>query len=221
MIKSKLMVSTTLSIIIFTGCTNVSTSNQAKPTAQATSTNQASKSTQEASTGSKYDLAFNEIKDKRYEEADKLLEAEIKDVFFTKIDLLPVEKQDLVNLRYFVKVQKSIPNDLDNAVNYLNQLKPIKDLVSEKEIKDLLSKYQPEVDAKWSNKYTREQLLKDNKAPSKNPEDYNSKGEYVPKNGASKNPADYNAKGEYKPVESMTKEEKLKELEEMLNRATR
>lgn len=69
--------------------------------------------------------------------------------------------------------------------------------------------------------YTKEELKSDPKAPSKNPQDYNSNGEYVPKNGVSKNPADYNAKGEYKPVESMTKEEKRKELEEMLNRVTK
>ncbi|MEK3720594.1 hypothetical protein [Paenibacillus sp. FSL H8-0034] len=66
--------------------------------------------------------------------------------------------------------------------------------------------------------YTKEQLEKDSKAPSKNPADYNKNGEYVPKTGVSKNPADYNAKGEYKPADQMTKEEKRKELEEMLKR---
>lgn len=64
--------------------------------------------------------------------------------------------------------------------------------------------------------YTKEQLERDSRAPSKDPADYNKNGEYEPKNGVSRNPADYNAKGEYKPVESMTQEEKRKELEEML-----
>ncbi|WNQ09670.1 hypothetical protein MJA45_18830 [Paenibacillus aurantius] len=67
--------------------------------------------------------------------------------------------------------------------------------------------------------YTKEQLQKDPKAPSKDPADYNKNGEYVPKNGISNNPNDYNAKGEYKPVESMTKEEIKKELEDMLKKS--
>jgi hypothetical protein len=72
-----------------------------------------------------------------------------------------------------------------------------------------------------SSSYTKEQLEKDKRAPSKNPADYNSNGEFVPRNGISSNPADYNAKGEYKPVDQMTKEEKRKELEDMLGKSLR
>lgn len=61
--------------------------------------------------------------------------------------------------------------------------------------------------------YTEAELINDPSAPSTNPNDYNSNGEYVPSNGPSDNPADYNSDGEYKPIEDMTEEEKLAELE--------
>ncbi|OAS14695.1 hypothetical protein A8708_23640 [Paenibacillus oryzisoli] len=121
-------------------------------------------------------------------------------------------------------------NDHIHVVNYLNQLKPIESLISTGDIIGMLKEHQPLAERQWalnasqasdSHVYTKDQLERDSRAPSKNPEDYNSKGEYVPKNGASKNPADYNANGEYKPVESMTKEEKRKELEEMLSRVSK
>ncbi|HHW37445.1 MAG TPA: hypothetical protein GXX18_09445 [Bacillales bacterium] len=70
-------------------------------------------------------------------------------------------------------------------------------------------------------------------ASTKNPEDYNSKGEYKPVKNMTQdeiqdeleqmldeslngNSADYNSKGEYKPVEEMTQEEIQAELEQML-----
>ncbi|WP_052723849.1 DUF4179 domain-containing protein [Paenibacillus wulumuqiensis] len=67
--------------------------------------------------------------------------------------------------------------------------------------------------------YTRDELESDPLAPSTNPDDYNSYGEYAPAGGYSIDPADYNYEGEYKPVESMTQEEKQAELEEMLGRS--
>ncbi len=64
--------------------------------------------------------------------------------------------------------------------------------------------------------YTKEELESDSKAPSTDPDDYNSSGEYVPQDGPSSNPADYNSKGEYKPADEMTQEEIQQELLEML-----
>lgn len=64
--------------------------------------------------------------------------------------------------------------------------------------------------------YTKEELESDPIAPSTNPNDYNSDGEYVPQGGPSDNPEHYNADGEYKPVEDMTQEEIQAELESML-----
>lgn len=64
--------------------------------------------------------------------------------------------------------------------------------------------------------YTEEELESDPAAPSSNPDDYNSDGEYVPADGPTDNPEDYNSDGEYKPVEDMTQEEIQAELEEML-----
>jgi hypothetical protein len=68
----------------------------------------------------------------------------------------------------------------------------------------------------FSSPYSEEELKADPTAPSTNPEDYNSDGEYVPASGPSTNPADYNAAGEYKPVDKMSQEEIQAELEEML-----
>lgn len=67
--------------------------------------------------------------------------------------------------------------------------------------------------------YTREELENDPLAPSINPNDYNSNGDYVPADGISSNPGDYNYDGEYKQSENMTKEEKDAELADMLSRA--
>lgn len=63
--------------------------------------------------------------------------------------------------------------------------------------------------------YTKEELENDRRAPSKNVNDYNSEGQYVPENGISDNTEDYNADGECKPVENMTREEMREELENM------
>ena len=68
-----------------------------------------------------------------------------------------------------------------------------------------------------SSPYTEDELINDPLAPSTNPNDYNSNGEYVPENGPSDNPADYNVDGEYKPIEDMTEEEKRAELERFFN----
>lgn len=67
-----------------------------------------------------------------------------------------------------------------------------------------------------SSPYSEEELQSDPTAPSDNPADYDSKGEYVPADGPTDNPADYNADGKYKPVEDMTQEEIQQELEDML-----
>ncbi|WP_438351375.1 hypothetical protein ACP8HI_12430 [Paenibacillus sp. FA6] len=67
-----------------------------------------------------------------------------------------------------------------------------------------------------SKVYTREELESDKRAPSINPNDYDSEGQYLPKNGISDDAKDYNFDGEYKPVEEMTKEEIEAELMEML-----
>ncbi|WP_157793898.1 hypothetical protein [Paenibacillus donghaensis] len=67
-----------------------------------------------------------------------------------------------------------------------------------------------------SSVYTKEELQSDSKAPSTNPEDYDSDGQFVPENGISDEPEDYNFDGEYKPVDEMTQEEIQAELEEML-----
>jgi hypothetical protein len=67
-----------------------------------------------------------------------------------------------------------------------------------------------------SSPYTEEELQSDPTAPSDNPADYDSNGEYVPADGPTDNPADYDADGEYKPVEDMTQEEIQQELEDML-----
>ena len=64
--------------------------------------------------------------------------------------------------------------------------------------------------------YTEKELEADPKAPSKNTEDYNVDGEYVPEDGPTENPADYNSNGEYKPADQMTQEEIEAELEKML-----
>lgn len=66
--------------------------------------------------------------------------------------------------------------------------------------------------------YTKEELEADPTAPSKDPRDYNSNGEYVPHNGPSDNPADYNMYGEYKPIENMTQEEIKAEAVEMMRK---
>lgn len=66
------------------------------------------------------------------------------------------------------------------------------------------------------NYYTKEELESDPVAPSTDPADYNSNGEYVPKNGPSSNPADYNANGEYDPIDGKSNEEIEQELEDML-----
>ncbi|MCR8633901.1 hypothetical protein [Paenibacillus radicis (ex Xue et al. 2023)] len=178
-----------------------------------------------------YNLIFKKIKESKLDEADALLWKEIGGVYSVRLGDLPQDKQDLINLYNYIKVQKKLQgNDYINVVNYLNQLKPIDTLISLNERDSMLLKYQPLADRQWelsksqtANKpaYTKEQLEKDPKAPSKDPLDYNKNGEYVPKNGVSKNPADYNAKGEYRPAETMTKEEKLKELEEMLKKAVK
>jgi len=68
-----------------------------------------------------------------------------------------------------------------------------------------------------NNYYTKEELESDPFAPSSNPNDYNSNGEYVPYGGVSDNPADYNSSGEYKPADQMTQQEIEAELESMLN----
>ena len=64
--------------------------------------------------------------------------------------------------------------------------------------------------------YTEAELQSDPTAPSTNPNDYDSNGQYVPENGQSNKAEDYNADGEYKPIESMTQEEKEEELERLL-----
>ncbi|WP_342477803.1 hypothetical protein NYE24_00670 [Paenibacillus sp. FSL H7-0350] len=69
------------------------------------------------------------------------------------------------------------------------------------------------------NKITEQELVTDPRAPSTNPNDYNSDGQYVPENGISDNPEDYNFDGDYKPIDEMTQEEIQAELEEMLGRS--
>lgn len=88
-------------------------------------------------------------------------------------------------------------------------------MIDEKYISNYYTEQEVEHVHKASSYYTKEQLENDPRAPSKNVNDYNSDGEYVPQNGISDNPADYNAKGEYKPVEQMTREEMREELESM------
>lgn len=176
-----------------------------------------------------YKIALAKIKENKIDEADAILWKEIGDVYKVRLSDLSQEKQDLTNLYYYVKFQeKLMANDYIHVVNYLNQLKPIDTLISQDERIKLLDKYQPIGNRQWELQksqsinnpvYTKEQLDRDSKAPSKDPADYNKNGEYVPKNGVSSNPADYNVKGEYKPIEKMTQEEKRKELEEMLKKA--
>ncbi|MGN7942864.1 hypothetical protein [Metabacillus sp. 22489] len=72
--------------------------------------------------------------------------------------------------------------------------------------------YESEIDSP----YSEEELENDSSAPSTNPNDYNTEGEYVPENGVSDEPSDYNSEGEYKPVDDMTQEEIEAELEEIL-----
>ncbi|MMZ56164.1 hypothetical protein D1872_180460 [compost metagenome] len=66
--------------------------------------------------------------------------------------------------------------------------------------------------------YTRQELEADPTAPSKDPRDYNSNGEYVPHDGPSNDPADYNMYGEYRPIENMTPEEIQTEAVEMMKK---
>ena len=71
-------------------------------------------------------------------------------------------------------------------------------------------------DSNSDSPYTKEELESDPIAPSTNPNDYNSDGEFVPENSVSDNPADYNSNGESRPIEDMTQEEIQAELEQML-----
>lgn len=66
--------------------------------------------------------------------------------------------------------------------------------------------------------YTREELEADPTAPSKDPKDYDSNGQYVPHDRPSDNPEDYNMYGEYRPIENMTKEEIEAEAVEMMKK---
>ncbi|MGG0793169.1 hypothetical protein ABE137_03955 [Brevibacillus laterosporus] len=68
----------------------------------------------------------------------------------------------------------------------------------------------------YPSPYTRDELLQDPTAPSKDPRDYDSNGQFVPHNGPSKNAADYNSLGEYKPIEKMSKKEMEEEFLKML-----
>jgi len=70
---------------------------------------------------------------------------------------------------------------------------------------------------KSKSPYTEKELQEDSRAPSNNPDDYNSEGEYVPSEGPSNNPEDYNSEGEYKPTEGMTQEEIKEELNKMFD----
>lgn len=85
---------------------------------------------------------------------------------------------------------------------------------------ELLPDIQPTITTSPTQKsesaYTKEELENDPRAPSTNPEDYNSDGEYVPSGGPTDNPADYDSGGNYKPIESMTQDEIEAELKEML-----
>ncbi|RAP27620.1 hypothetical protein C2W64_00768 [Brevibacillus laterosporus] len=58
--------------------------------------------------------------------------------------------------------------------------------------------------------------MKDPTAPSKDPRDYDSNGQFVPHNGPSKDAADYNSFGEYKPIEKMSQKELEEEFSKML-----
>lgn len=64
--------------------------------------------------------------------------------------------------------------------------------------------------------YTEEELEADPEAPSTNPDDYDSNGQYVPSDGPSDNAEDYDAEGDYSPIEDMTQDEIEAELESML-----
>jgi hypothetical protein len=113
--------------------------------------------------------------------------------------------------------QDSLPDTNVNVVtkNDVVTSSPVQDLTPSPSVpKQSSSSTQSEMHV-----YTKEQLENDPRAPSKDPADYNSNGEYVPKNGVSKNPGDYNANGDYKPVDQMTQEEKRKELEDMLGKS--
>ncbi|WP_240416811.1 hypothetical protein [Paenibacillus periandrae] len=189
-IRKKLIITLSVSVSL---CFVVGCGSNVKPNQPLAASTQVS--LPETST---YNIALNKIKESKLDEADALLWKEIGSVYSVRLGDLPQEKQDLINLYYYVKAQKKLlGNDYINVINYLNQLKPIDDLISINQRDSLLSKYQPLADRQWELTKSQGTLEKDSKLQSKNP-------------------ADYDVNGNYKPVESMTKEEKRKELEEMM-----
>lgn len=71
-------------------------------------------------------------------------------------------------------------------------------------------------DEESDSPYTEEELEADPEAPSTNPDDYDSNGQYVPSTGPSDNAEDYDAEGNYSPIEDMSPEEIEAELESIL-----
>lgn len=90
-----------------------------------------------------YKLAIMDVKANNLEKADKLLMNEIENDFLKPIDTLPINKQNMVNLRYYILVKQSVPNDYENALNYLRQLKPIEELITKEDIEKMIIQYTP------------------------------------------------------------------------------
>lgn len=109
--------------------------------------------------------------------------------------------------------EEEINKDIDNLVDSINAQFEDEETETQDSVPSTESYSEPNENE--TSPYTKEELESDSKAPSTNPEDYNSDGEYVPSGGVSDDPADYNSKGEYQPVEDMTQEEIQAGLEEM------
>ncbi|CAN7459344.1 hypothetical protein [Paenibacillus sp. LjRoot56] len=94
-----------------------------------------------SNTTTPFSKALTLTKEKRFDDAEQVLLVEIKDDLMAKIDYLSQDKQELMNLYYFVEVNKNIPSNIDTALNFLTQLKPISNLVSQDEINKLTKEY--------------------------------------------------------------------------------
>jgi hypothetical protein len=97
-----------------------------------------------------YNIAMNKISDQNYVEAEKVILEQIKDDLTKSINILSQDKQELMNLYYYVKVK--ISSDFNTRLNYLRQLKPIANLISQIEIDNLINEDKPLEDEQQKKK---------------------------------------------------------------------